>query len=688
MSFTTVQGAAATDATSFIGSAGVDSVNLNNVGTAVWLGAQAAGDVISFESSSRTVSGYTLRGGQGQDRLSVSDGATSLSDSFINLNNDNDVMQLLSVSSSTIYGGAGSDTLITGELRSVRFNSNKGDDTTTIAGATGSSIFGGQGNDTTTLNGDYSTSVIQGDKDADTLTFSNGSSLWSTTVNGNQGNDTINVNAITSFAASTLFGGQGNDSINASNSTVGVLSNGDGGNDSLTGGTGADSLNGGTGNDQLTGGTGADLFVIDSGNDIINDIGIGGAVDILQIGAGAGGNGYGTIVANWTATAATVNNQTANGFAINGANNVDIDVSLAAGTGGWSIAANTNDEIIIGSGNNDTIQGGAGADSLTGNGGNDVFIYNTGNVGANETLNGNAGINTLVTNTTTDYSNFAAGFTLLTAGSVSQSLSTGGQTATFSGATIDNQAIAFNKTTAAATNINISVAAGGAVTFAPFTFGSFGGQTGLVDGTDSFVISSDAGNTGENITGTAISDLITADAGNDIVVAGAGTDTVDGGAGTDTITGGIGIDQLTGGTDANVFDASTIVTAANADNVTDFKAGAGAGDDTFIVLNSTAGGTGAVADGTAVAALVNIGGIAGLSIDDIVADTAAALGANAVNVGNRAAVYDGVGGFALATDTGALYYDADGDFRTGVELIGTLTLASGAFAAGDFQFGV
>ena len=324
MTFTTVQGASASDATSFIGSAGVDTVNLNNVGTPIWLGAQAAGDVISFESSTRTVSNLTLVGGQGIDRLSVSDGATSLTNSFINLNKDNDVMQLLNVSSSTIYGGAGSDDLTTGELRFVRFNSNKGDDTTTVAGATGSSIFGGAGSDITTLNGNYSNSVIQGDKENDTLTFSIASSLSSTTVNGNAGNDTINVNAIASFGASTLFGGQGNDSVNAANSAVGVFASGDAGDDTVAGGAGNDTQLGGSGADNLFGNTGADSLVGGSGDDFFVYRGTANVVAGETIEGGATGQTNGDTILVQTANTDFANLTTATIRTAGGVENIQL----------------------------------------------------------------------------------------------------------------------------------------------------------------------------------------------------------------------------------------------------------------------------------------------------------------------------------------------------------------------------
>jgi hypothetical protein len=171
------------------------------------------------------------------------------------------------------------------------------------------------------------------------------------------------------------------------------------------------------------------------------------------------------------------------------------------------------------------------------------------------------------------------------------------------------------------------------------------------------------------------------------VTGGAGADTITGGANADTLAGGNGIDVLTGGAGVNVFNASDVKTAANADNVTDFKAGAAG--DSFHVFDSTTGAGGFVT-GSAVTAFVAVGSTPVLS--DFVTGTAEQLGANAKLVGDLSAVYGtsagAAGGYALATDTGALYYDADGDFTAGAELIATITAASGTFAPSNFLLGV
>ena len=115
-----------------------------------------------------------------------------------------------------------------------------------------------------------------------------------------------------------------------------------------------------------------------------------------------------------------------------------------------------------------------------------------------------------------------------------------------------------------------------------------------------------------------------------------------------------------------------------------------------IALTNTAG----VANGTDAGALVNVAGLGGLTIDDIIADTSANLALNTAGAlggggtEDQSAIFTS-GGYAFATDTGELYYDTDGDFSADAVLVATLfsTSIGGAdtavlAVAGDFQFGV
>jgi len=184
---------------------------------------------------------------------------------------------------------------------------------------------------------------------------------------------------------------------------------------------------------------------------------------------------------------------------------------------------------------------------------------------------------------------------------------------------------------------------------------------------------------GLQVTGTAVADTIV---GTD------GSDSLLGMAGTDVLTGGDGADLISLGnadTNADLVSIVGVAAAANSSTVYEFETGT---DN--IALTNTAGGTAGASAGS----LVTVAAIAGLTIDDIVADSAANLGGAATSVGDQSAIFTS-GGYAYETDTGQLYYDADGDFTAGAVVVATLysTQIGGADTAvvattADFEFGI
>jgi hypothetical protein len=168
-----------------------------------------------------------------------------------------------------------------------------------------------------------------------------------------------------------LFGGNGEDTLY-----------GEDGTDTLDGGADNDKLDGGYGDDTLTGGGGLDTFFVNDEHDTITDLGAGGA-DVLQVGAGARVDA--TIVADWAAapheysdsiyqyTDFTTNDGIANlttaGFSV--------DLSLAAGSAGFTVTNTGDATTLIGSAQDDTLHSGTGADLLIGGGGNDTFTNDT-----------------------------------------------------------------------------------------------------------------------------------------------------------------------------------------------------------------------------------------------------------------------------------------------------------------------
>ncbi|KZR78333.1 beta strand repeat-containing protein [Prochlorococcus marinus] len=438
MAFTTVPGAGSSDSASYFGTSGVDSISLIKSGSA-FVGGRQGSDSIKYGQGAFVTSNITVKGGKGVDTLSALDSTSKLTNSFVNLNADNDAFTLNNVSSSTVFGGAGVDTYAIDQLTSTLLNGNKGNDVITSSGSSSSSIFGGQGEDALTISGVQADSKVSGDNDNDTIAISTSADLSNHTTNGNAGNDSITVNAITTFTNSNLNGGAGTDSINGGASTVALLMSGDAGADDLTGGSSTDTVNGNAGADSIDGNAGADT--LDGGNsDDIFIFNTGDAAgDTLNGGNGNQTNGdliridtatdFSTITNGTILTAAGIENirmmgahagtflgSHLTGQAINvndnAAGNATLDVNVNDGTAvdltnltftavTGTAFSDTNDIIDI-----DQITGGAHSritgttlsDSITGNTGNDCLVGGTGNdtisagaAGGNDTLVGGVG---------------------------------------------------------------------------------------------------------------------------------------------------------------------------------------------------------------------------------------------------------------------------------------------------------
>ncbi|MFN9988595.1 MAG: beta strand repeat-containing protein, partial [Pirellula sp.] len=299
----------------------------------------------------------------------------------------------LSTTTAQNTGGSATDTLqqfenLTGSAFNDTLTGDSGDNV--LRGSGGAdTLTGGAGNDTFNVDSGIDTITDLGNG-SDILVVSSGATAnatataaWTATSStSNAGTATItasgfnlNLSAATGANAWTLT--------NSGNST-GVTLTGSATADTITGGTGNDTLVGGAGNDLLTGGAGNDTFTVDSGSDFIVDLGNG--ADVINVSAGATANV--TVVAAWTATAASSNsgaaNLTAGGF--------NLDVSSVAGTGSWvlSNSGNATAVTLTGSANGDTIAGGNAADTLNGGDGNDAI---TGGAG-NDTIDGGIGTDT------------------------------------------------------------------------------------------------------------------------------------------------------------------------------------------------------------------------------------------------------------------------------------------------------
>lgn len=155
----------------------------------------------------------------------------------------------------------------------------------------------------------------------------------------------------------------------------------------------------------------------------------------------------------------------------------------------------------------------------------------------------------------------------------------------------------------------------------------------------------------DSLTGTALINVLTGRGGDDFMFGGGGGDTLDGGAGNDRIIGGVAIDRLTGGADADTFVMNPL--ELNRDLIFDFTAGL----DKLEIDASDFGG----------------GLVAGLALD-----------ADQFQVSGNGLAQDAQDRFMLATNTGNLYFDADGSGAGARVLIASFRTVLPVLTEADF----
>lgn len=251
---------------------------------------------------------------------------------------------IFSTTSGAFFGGAGNDTVQTGEGSFV-VQGNAGDDSITIGPGGHNTIYGGQGDDFVT--------IASGGGFAPALNF----------VQGNMGNDNI-------------VGGPGDD----------ILLGGKG-DDTITGNNGVDIIDGNLGNDNLIG---DGQLLGEDGNDTISNL-VGGAATIL---GGAGDDLIFSSILNGVSGSPTVIHGD------DGNDNIGVwgpshdEVFGDAGADTITDSAGGNDSIDGGDGNdrlvavaaNTTVNGGTGDDTIElqgagiiafGGSGRDTFVIET-----------------------------------------------------------------------------------------------------------------------------------------------------------------------------------------------------------------------------------------------------------------------------------------------------------------------
>lgn len=255
------------------GGAGIDTLS-GGASTTVADGApdqlfgDAGGDTLYFDSFD------TVNGGPDKDL------ARAASDSLaVNINlatseletvygsSRNDTLNAATATFAvTVFGLAGND-VITGGTVADFLHGGLGSDT--VSGGSGNdNIYGGD----TSAAADGAADTLRGDAGGDTFFFDSldvlagGADRDLARAVTNSLGFTLNA---TAASIETVYGSGGNDSITALGMTDAAVFYGNGGNDTLIGGSGADTLYGGLGNDRLSGGIGNDILSGEAGSDLL-----------------------------------------------------------------------------------------------------------------------------------------------------------------------------------------------------------------------------------------------------------------------------------------------------------------------------------------------------------------------------------------------------------------------------------
>ncbi|ADC63833.1 Hemolysin-type calcium-binding region [Allochromatium vinosum DSM 180] len=318
-------------------------------------------------------------------------------------------------------------------------------------------------------------------------------------------------------------------------------------------------------------------------------------------------------------------------------------IGLAGNDSLFGLAGN---DTLEGGAGNDILNGGKGSDRMIGGDGSDIYyVDNTGDVVSETNANASTGGIDSVYSSLTDYTLdpnvengriLSTGTANLTGNQLNNLLKAGiGNNILTGGTGTDTVSYVVGATTEK-TGVTLNLA----LTTAQETGGS---GTDTLVGIENLIGSAYAdkltGNSGRNnlsggvgndiLNGGAGNDILNGDTGNDTLNGGAGNDTLSGGAGKDILNGGAGNDILNGGTGIDIFRFDTALNAAsNLDEINNFSVA----DDTIQLENAIF--VKLKMPGTLSATNFRA------SIDGSAADN------------NDFILYD--------TDSGALFYDADG----------------------------
>ncbi len=387
-------GFTSTGVTTLLGGGGNDSITGTNGPDSILT--LAGADLVNGLAGSDTIltgSGNdTLNGGGDNDQLNGQNGDDSVSG-----DDGNDAI-VGGAGIDTINGGAGND-FINGQTEAGSLSGGAGNDTIqgnaandTLSGDDGDDkLWGLGGNDI--LNGGNGADILSGDAGNDSLNGHAGAdilagSLGDDVINGGTDTDRINeivdgnVTVLSSTMSSAalgsdvfanverlnLVGGASANLFDARQTNLALLLSGEGGNDTLLGGSKGDVINGGDGDDVLSGGGSADLLDGGAGTDYFYEKADSDfAVNGLQISSAATG----------TETVTNIERIALVGGAGNNSLNAQmsaVPVVLLGGQGNDTLLGGSLADTLSGGGRgNSTVAGADGVDSLNGGGSADTY---------------------------------------------------------------------------------------------------------------------------------------------------------------------------------------------------------------------------------------------------------------------------------------------------------------------------
>jgi len=277
--------------------------------------------------SSRALYNYNVRGFAGNDTIAID--ATLVQNSTINGNVGNDDIQVGDVSpftqtiftNSYLLGGKGDDTVTGYDVTGGELNGNIGDDTIVVdnLGFTGYNQYvgGGQGNDAITIDGNFTNSIVDGNKGIDTIVIEDGTHS-DTSVNGGEGDDIIRMADTSTSKGLMINGDLGNDTILSVGGNGSTVTGGEG-NDTIVSSSDAGETS------SIDAGVGADLVGTDSS----------AAVETIVFESGD------SVAATKSSLGATP------GAAIAGTITFGNGIDIITGLTGGLLPTDTNDEIDI-----------------------------------------------------------------------------------------------------------------------------------------------------------------------------------------------------------------------------------------------------------------------------------------------------------------------------------------------------